>query len=81
MQRVGSYVYVPGLNRLTTVYHLVFNEHRYYDRKLDRTRVSFSDRSPIADDDTEGPIGQTKRQYVEPRDHPSPRRLRERRTY
>jgi hypothetical protein len=41
--RQGHKVYVPGLRRYTSAYHVVFNEHRFYDTALDRSNVTFSD--------------------------------------
>lgn len=40
-QRQGHKVYVHGLQRYTSSYHVVFNEHRYYDVSLDKSRVTF----------------------------------------
>ena len=65
-ERRGDVVYVPSIRRLTTAYHLVFNEHRYYDAVLDPNRnVSFNDRPEILESD---PIGTTRRHYYEDRD-------------
>ena len=61
--RNGHMVYVPGLNRTTSSFHLVFNEHRYYNSVNDR-RVRFQhDVDPQMD-----PIGNTQRHYTEDRD-------------
>ena len=42
-QRNGHRVWVPSMQRLTTAFHVVFNEHRSYDPKLDKARVTFND--------------------------------------
>ena len=44
--RNGHYVYVPSMQRLTSSYHLVFNEQRYYNKDVDRARVTFDDQPP-----------------------------------
>jgi transposase InsO family protein len=73
-ERNGDFVYVPSIRRLTTAFHLVFNEHRTYDSRLDSNRrVSFSDHPQYFEQ--EPPVGDTTRHYVEDRDRP--RDLRE----
>ena len=64
-QRHGHEVYVPGLQRFTSAYHVVFNEHRYYNSTID-SRVTFTDQKAVGHD----PIGKTKRYYREERDDP-----------
>ena len=44
--RHGHIVYVPGLQRYTSAYHVVFNEYRYYDVRMDKSNVTFGDREP-----------------------------------
>ena len=73
-ERRGHIVYVHGLGRLTTAHHVVFNEHRYYDKSLDTSRVVFDD-DRREHESSDGPIGLTRRHYVEERD--GPRNLRE----
>jgi transposase InsO family protein len=53
-ERNGHRVWIPSMQRLTTAHHLVFNEHRYYQPSLDRSRVSFDDSAPQP---TDQPIG------------------------
>jgi len=60
-QRQGHQVYVPGLERQTSAFHVVFNEHKYYDSTIDKTNVTFGDSVPS---DTK----QYNRDYRETRD-------------
>ena len=41
--RNGHRVWVPSMQRYTTSFHIIFNEHRFYDSTLDKARVSFED--------------------------------------
>ena len=67
--RHGHLVYVPGLQRVTTGYHVVFNEGRYYNKSADGSRhVTFDE--PGSSDGV--PIGRTRRRYHEERDHYDP---------
>ena len=54
--RNGHLVYVPKMQRYTSSYHLVFNEHRYYDKSVDRTSVTFADPTSASNEDTEDTI-------------------------
>ena len=45
-QRQGHQVYVPGLERQTSAFHVVFNEHKYYDSSIDKSNVTFGDSVP-----------------------------------
>lgn len=64
-ERQGHYVYVPGLQRITTSYHLVFNEYRNYDKAFDK-RVTFE--QDRADTKSHEPVGRAGRHYIETRD-------------
>ena len=64
-ERLGSFTYVPSIQRLTSAYHLVFNEHRNYDSSLDTNRVRFRDQ---VDPDSSEPIGKSQRVYREDSD-------------
>ena len=57
--RNGHHVHVPGLDRTTSAYHVVFNENRFYSREH-RTRVHFDSPS-----ENFTPIGRTRREYIE----------------
>lgn len=83
-ERNGHIVVIPALdNRITTGYHVVFNEDHYFnDRTSFRGRVMFKgNESP----DTHEPVGKSKRQYYrEDRDRdarpdaqPNPNRLQD----
>ena len=45
-ERAGHVVYVHGLGRLTSAYHVVFNEHRFYNSILDRVTRGTYDNTP-----------------------------------
>ena len=64
-ERNGHVVYVPGLQRLTTGYHIIFNEYKWFADNTFRSKVSF-DESPVQQDFK--PIGRSKRHYYEDRD-------------
>ena len=59
--RNGHRVYVPSMQRYTTAFHVVFDEHRFYDPAADRARVSFDDRPDIEFD----PVGSRIRRQRE----------------
>ena len=59
--RNGHHVHVPGLQRTTSAYHVVFNETRFYYQER-RNRVQF-DLAP--NEVSFEPIGRTRREYTE----------------
>ena len=63
--RNGHVVYVPGLQRLTSGYHVVFNEYKRFADNTFRSKVSFDESEPIV----QQPIGQSNRHYLEDRDY------------
>ena len=68
LNRNGHYVYVPGLNgRLTSAYHVIFNEHRFYHRSLDPSRVAFEN-DPADSTKRKAPARLWTREYSEERD-------------
>jgi transposase InsO family protein len=49
--RNGHLLYVPGLSRYVSAYHVVFNEYRYLAEKTYRGKVCFDDDSEARDND------------------------------
>lgn len=65
--RAGHIVYVHGLGRLTSAYHVVFNEHRFYSAVLDRhSRGAFDPEPPV------DPSSVRRRHHREERDDADP---------
>ena len=62
-QRHGSIIYVPELRRITSAYHVVFNESRFLNKYTANQKISFEQ-----SDQEHSPIGLSKRQYLEQRD-------------
>ena len=63
-ERNGHIVYVPGLQRLTTGHHIVFNESRKFADDTSNKRVTF-DSAPQTEFT---PVGTTRRHYIEDTD-------------
>jgi transposase InsO family protein len=62
--RNGHIVEVPKMGRITSAYHVVFNEHRYYHPSLEKPHVYFEDESNASHESS----SQRRRVYREERD-------------
>ena len=65
--RNGHHVYIPSSQKITSAFHVVFNEHRYYDSSIDKSRVIF-DQDAVRNDGTIAERVRRRSQVVEPDD-------------